>query len=235
MRLVSLPRVHIVQRDNIPSKPAEKHNVVVEQPPTIVIHNNNNNSKSVTEPHTNEEVQRLVQRVEEANVRKACIKPNGVKQAEFKLLDKCLTAVIAIGAAQDLTWAIFHLFYPTWFLLYWGGFERDEISTTLQQMTRVAGWGPLEAGTIGALLVMLRLAMAYKKIPFNGANFQFVFFVTFFGRGGAWIHSAAMSGVVFGPRATNDTYVMFSRALLSLVGFGLASVEYTSSWKWLYH
>ena len=160
---------------------------------------------------------------------------NADKNAAFcdNPLDIMLTIVILVGALQDVVFGTFWLFYPEWFLKHIGGI--DEPSDAMIRFTRVGGWGSLEGGTIGLLLVLLRLILAYKRRPFNGATFQFVFFVGIIGRGGALITNAvSTSGTVVGEGTASDTYVLLVRTLLSVVGFFLSVFAYADSWHWLW-
>ena len=173
--------------------------------------------------------------------------------------DVLLTLVVLTVALSDLTFGIIRLAAPMFYLTAFSNFNitatssgeyyiedyeisDDSLSGVVKMhefaylSTVVSGWGGIESGTVGLLVVLLRALMWYKRKTFNGANYQFLFLVSFIGRTGALMTSlikARPQWNIFQPDTPIDTYILLGRASLSLLGLLLSLWEYSSSWSWL--
>lgn len=150
--------------------------------------------------------------------------------------DALLTFIMFLGAAQDLTWGVFRLGYPEWTLSTISSFNTTDITRPMVRLTRVGGWGNLEAGILGLLLVAWRIVRWYKGYPFSGQNFQFGFFLTTLSKTGAFITNASLSGwAPFSYDAPADNIVLFARAVLALVALLLSFHTYKSTWSFIFN
>jgi hypothetical protein len=145
-----------------------------------------------------------------------------------------LTFIMFSGGIQDLTWGIFRLGYPEWTLETISQFNTSDITPPMVRLTRVGGWGNLEAGILAMLLVTWRIVLWYTRHPFRGQNFQFGFALTTLGKSGAFLTNASLTGwQPFAADAPRDNIVLFVRALIALLALLLSLYTYQSSWAFL--
>jgi hypothetical protein len=148
--------------------------------------------------------------------------------------DVLLTTIMLFGGLQDLTWGVFRLGYPEWTLETISQFNKTDITAPMVRLTRVGGWGNLEAGILAMLLVTWRIVLWYTRHPFRGQNFQFGFALTTVGKTGAFITNASLTGwQPFAADAPRDNIVLFVRALIALLALILSLYTYQSSWAFL--
>ena len=148
--------------------------------------------------------------------------------------DVLLTAVMLLGAIQDLIWGVFRLGYPEWTLETISNFNATDITRPMVRLTRVGGWGNLEAGILGILLVTWRLVLWYTRHPFRGQNFQFGFALTTLSKTGAFLTNASLSDwQPFAAGAPRDNIMLFARAVLAFFALLLSLYTYKSSWTFL--
>ena len=145
--------------------------------------------------------------------------------------DALLTLVMLLGAVQDLTYGVLRLGYPTWTLIHISAFNVSELSDPIVRLTRVSGYGNLEAGILGLILVAWRLYMWYRSLPFRGQNFQFGFALTAISKTGAFLTNAALSEwQPVAPGAPLDNSILFARAVVAFCAFILSLFTYRDSW-----
>lgn len=148
--------------------------------------------------------------------------------------DVLLTTIMFSGAIQDLVWGVFRLGYPEWTLTTISNFNSADITPPMVRLTRVGGWGNLEAGILGLLLVTWRIMRWWTGHVFSGQNFQFGFALTFLSKTGAFLTNASLSGwAPFAADAPRDNIVLFVRALIAFIALVLSLYTYRSSWAFL--
>ena len=149
--------------------------------------------------------------------------------------DVLLTTIMFLGGIQDLVWGVFRLGYPEWSLETISQFNASDITPPMVRLTRVGGWGNLEAGILALLLVTWRIALWYTRHPFRGQNFQFGFALSTISKTGAFITNASLTGwQPFAPGAPRDNIVLFARALIAMLALLLSLNTYKSSWAFLF-
>ena len=149
--------------------------------------------------------------------------------------DVLLTTIMFSGAIQDLVWGVFRLGYPEWTLEAISNFNATDITSPMVRLTRVGGWGNLEAGILGLLLVTWRIAKWYTGHPFPGQNFQFGFALATFSKTGAFITNLSLTEwEPFAEDAPLDNIVLLARALVAFFSLCLSLYTYRSSWNFLW-
>jgi len=125
--------------------------------------------------------------------------------------------------------------YPEWSLKTISQFNASDITPPMVRLTRVGGWGNLEAGILALLLVTWRIALWYTRHPFRGQNFQFGFALSTISKTGAFITNASLTGwQPFASGAPRDNIVLFARALIAMLALLLSLNTYKSSWAFLF-
>lgn len=148
--------------------------------------------------------------------------------------DVLLTSIMLAGGIQDLVWGVFRLGYPEWTLETISQFNQTDITAPMVRLTRVGGWGNLEAGILALLLVTWRIVLWYTRHPFRGQNFQFGFALTTLSKTGAFLTNASLTGwQPFASDAPRDNIVLFVRALIAVLALLLSLHTYKSSWSFL--
>ena len=159
-------------------------------------------------------------------------KPSAPRTTSLQADDVILTIVMLLGACQDLTWGLLRLWFPEWTLENVSSFNQTDITLPMVRLTRVGGWGNLESGILGLLLVTWRIVLWYTRRPFQGQNFQFGFALTTVGKTGAFITNASLSGwEPFAAGAPRDNILLFTRAVFAFCSLLLSLYTYSETWQ----
>jgi hypothetical protein len=145
--------------------------------------------------------------------------------ANLRLDDVLLTLAVLASALTDLTFGIARLGWPRW-AAGLSGFGEADMTDTLLRVTRVSGWGYVEAGLFGVMLVAWRAIRWYTRTTFNGQNFQVGFLLTTICKFGAVLTNGDIS--------LADNQILLTRAIFSLMCLVLSIYTYRSSWEFFW-
>lgn len=125
---------------------------------------------------------------------------------------------------------------------------RNLVLGEIYNIVTFGAFGEIGAGIFSLIAVAYRVARWIRRQPFNGANFQSVFLITFGVGAAAFFASEGATGWVslFDGSALADTsgealgiarvvgrYILLVRVVTSLFALLASLVTYRSSWAWL--
>lgn len=133
--------------------------------------------------------------------------------------DIALTTLVLAGTLQDFMWFLMRVLQPEWqlrALASRGG--GGNLDADLVQMTRVDGWGNLEAGLFGLITIGLRIRAFRQESQFDGNSYLLLFAVTAIGKIGVLATVAFPSDVSPIASMSIDSYVLLARAIGAFIG-----------------
>jgi hypothetical protein len=144
---------------------------------------------------------------------------------------ECLVALaVLIGAVQDFVWGVMRIGFTRTQLSAVENIPDEALSPETERALRVAGWGGVESGALGALLVVgtcCNLAQSRGM----GLSFQVMFLVSLIGRAGALLSGWDPDVPLLDPRAWShetsvDALMIGGRAALSMLALVVSIAVY---------